>query len=112
MTDHPAGPIPLPARIHYETLLRILEQQTTPSLSKTPHKELTHDLIMTLRKALSQQRLLETLCEQDHLTLDYRWSVEQATPLIRPNQPQAAQPDAPIEVPIEVPIEATVPTAP
>jgi hypothetical protein len=107
MTDHPAGPIPLPARIHYETLLRILEQQTTPSLSKTPHKELTHDLIMTLRKALSQQRLLETLCEQDHLTLDYRWSVEQATPLIRPNQPQA-----PIETPIETPIEATVPTAP
>lgn len=101
MTDHPEGPIPLPARIHYETLLRILEQQTTPSLSKTPHKELTHDLIMTLRKALSQQRLLETLCEQDHLIVDYRWSVEQATPLIRPNQPQA-----PVQPSETSPIEA------
>lgn len=94
MPDQPDSHVPLPARIHYETLLRILEQQTTPSLSKTPHRELTHELIMTLRKALSQQRLLETLCEQDHLTLDYRWSVEQATPLIRPN-PNLSQPIAP-----------------
>ncbi|MEY2976797.1 MAG: DUF5340 domain-containing protein [Prochlorotrichaceae cyanobacterium] len=69
-------PIPLPAPIHYEVALRLLEQQTTFALSQRQHqRELAHELIITLRKALSQQKRLEESCSQAGLAIDYRWSL-------------------------------------
>ena len=53
-------PIPLPSHIHYELLLQILEKQTWIAVSnKSPQQEQVHQLIITLRKALSQQKELE-----------------------------------------------------
>ena len=70
-------PIPLPAIIHYETALRLLEQQTTFSLSHhSPQRQLAQELIITLRKALSQQKRLEESCAQVGLAIDYRWSLD------------------------------------
>lgn len=71
-------PIPLPAPVHYEVALRLLEQQTTFSLSHRPHEQaLAHELIITLRKALSQQKRLEESCRQGGLAVEHRWSVNQ-----------------------------------
>ena len=72
-------PIPLPAPIHYEVALRLLEQQTTFALSHRQHqRELAHELIITLRKALSQQKRLEESCAQVGLAINYRWSLNPA----------------------------------
>jgi hypothetical protein len=52
---------------------------------KSPQQEQVHELIVTLRKALSQQKHLEESCERENLPIDYRWalnhvSAEQALP--------------------------------
>ncbi len=66
-------PIPIPSPIHYEAALRLLEQQTTFALSHQPHqRELAHELIITLRKAVSQQKRLEESCAQAGLAIDYQ----------------------------------------
>ncbi|MEM8605292.1 MAG: DUF5340 family protein [Cyanobacteria bacterium P01_H01_bin.121] len=68
--------VPLPSHIHYELLLQLLEQQTMHALSDRPqHRNLTHELIVTLRKALVQQQRLEELCESTGLAVEYRWSL-------------------------------------
>ncbi|MGA0197986.1 MAG: DUF5340 family protein, partial [Prochlorotrichaceae cyanobacterium] len=49
---------------------------TTYALSQRQHqRELAHELIITLRKALSQQKRLEESCSQAGLAIDYRWSL-------------------------------------
>ena len=64
-------PLPLPSHIHYELLLQLLEQQTMATAYKTPHLRLqVQELIITLRKAMSQQRQLE---------VEYQWSTNQLT---------------------------------
>ncbi|HIK19069.1 MAG TPA: DUF5340 domain-containing protein [Leptolyngbyaceae cyanobacterium M33_DOE_097] len=69
-------PIPLPSRIHYELLLQLLERQTVLAIESKPLlQEQVHELIITLRKALSQQRQIEETCERYHLKFDYRWSL-------------------------------------
>ncbi|NEP20132.1 MAG: DUF5340 domain-containing protein, partial [Leptolyngbya sp. SIO4C1] len=56
-------PIPLPSHIHYELLLRLLERKTALAAhERSPQKEQVHELIITLRKALSQQKQLEDVC--------------------------------------------------
>ncbi|MGG6296065.1 DUF5340 domain-containing protein [Leptolyngbya sp. AN02str] len=76
-------PIPLPSHIHYELLLQLLERQTMFAVGHDSHqKELVHELIITLRKALSQQKRLEQSCERANLPIDYRWSLNScATPV-------------------------------
>lgn len=70
--------IPLPSRIHYELLLQLLERQTWFAVSnKSPQQEQVHQLIITLRKALAQQRQLEQSCQQANLSIDYRWSLNE-----------------------------------
>ncbi len=68
--------IPLPSHIHYELLLQMLERQTMLAVAQTPgiHDQV-QQLIVTLRKAVSQQKRLEEACERHHLTIDYRWSL-------------------------------------
>jgi hypothetical protein len=73
-------PIPLPSHIHYELLLQLLERQTLFAANKKPavHDQV-QQLIITLRKAIAQQKRLEETCEQYRLPIDYRWSLNTAS---------------------------------
>ncbi len=72
-------PIPLPSHIHYELLLQLLERQTMLAVGhKSLMQEQVHELIITLRKAIAQQRQLEETCERHHIPIDYRWSLNGA----------------------------------
>ncbi|MEM6502396.1 MAG: DUF5340 domain-containing protein [Cyanobacteria bacterium P01_C01_bin.89] len=77
--------VPVPAQIHYELLLQILEQQTAIALyeqrDKFPdHQRQLQELVATLRKALAQQKQLEAACDRRNLPVDYRWSNEVTKP--------------------------------
>ena len=79
-------PIPLPSHIHYELLLQLLERQTMRTVGdKSSLQGEVHQLIITLRKALSQQKRLEESCQRVNLPIDYRWSI---------NQPGSEQPSS------------------
>lgn len=69
-------PIPLPSHIHYELLLQLLERQTMFAVGqRSQQQEQVHQLIITLRKAMSQQKQLEESCERAKLPIEYRWSL-------------------------------------
>ncbi len=69
-------PIPLPSHIHYELLLQLLERQTMHAVNtKSGVQEQVQQLIITLRKALAQQKQLEETCGRLQLPVDYRWSL-------------------------------------
>jgi Family of unknown function (DUF5340) len=71
-------PIPLPSHIHYELLLQLLERQTMRTVrDKSAMQDEVQQLIITLRKALSQQKRLEESCQRNSLPIDYRWSLNQ-----------------------------------
>jgi len=81
-------PLPLPSHIHYELLLQLLERQTLPATQQTPVlREQTQQLIVTLRKAMAQQKQMETMCQQTNHAIDYRWSLN-ATPKQQTNPDQ------------------------
>ncbi|MBD2343319.1 DUF5340 domain-containing protein [Anabaena subtropica] len=68
--------LPLPSPIHYELILQLLERQTMSAVSQNP--ELRHQvnqLIITLRKAASQQKYLEKVCQSSSLLVEHRWSI-------------------------------------
>ncbi|MBD2100905.1 DUF5340 domain-containing protein [Leptolyngbya sp. FACHB-261] len=69
--------LPIPSHIHYELLLRLLERQTLPATEQdnSALREQIQQLIITLRKALAQQKQIEATCQQRGLELDYRWSL-------------------------------------
>jgi hypothetical protein len=69
-------PIPLPSHIHYELLMQLLERQTMAVAhgDGALRSQLT-EMIITLRKALSQQRQFEEDCRRAGLAVDYRWSL-------------------------------------
>lgn len=72
----PSYLIPLPSHIHYELLLQLLERQTLSAAYQTPQLRVqVQELIATLRKALSQQRQIEAMCEQSQIPLEYCWSL-------------------------------------
>lgn len=84
-------PIPLPSHIHYELLLQLLERQTMLAVGrKSPQQEQLHELIITLRKAFTQQKQLEESCKRTNLPIDYRWSLNQS-----PNSSAANQSPSP-----------------
>lgn len=69
-------PIPLPSHIHYELLLQLLERQTMNAVYQQPRlREQVQELMITLRKAISQQRQIEELCERSKIPLEYYWSL-------------------------------------
>jgi hypothetical protein len=69
-------PIPLPSHIHYELLLQLLERQTMSTVGNRVHqREQVQQLIITLRKALAQQKQLEEECDRLRLPIEYRWSL-------------------------------------
>ncbi len=69
-------PIPLPSLIHYELLLQLLERQTSFAVSENPAmRQQVKQLIVTLRKAVAQQKQIEQSCEQANLPIEYLWSL-------------------------------------
>ena len=69
-------PIPLPSHVHYELLLQLLERQTMFAVKqKSSQRDQVHELIITLRKALAQQKQLEENCKRAALPIEYRWSL-------------------------------------
>ncbi len=74
-------PIPLPSYIHYELLLQLLERQTMFAANNKPVvQEQVHQLIITLRKALAQQKHLEESCRRYNLPIEYYWSLNSLQP--------------------------------
>ncbi|QQE65753.1 hypothetical protein GFS31_24420 [Leptolyngbya sp. BL0902] len=70
--------VPLPSHIHYELLLQLLEQQTMATVYQSPQlRRQTQELIITLRKALSQQRQIEETCKLSNVAVEYQWSTNQ-----------------------------------
>ncbi|HEY9648888.1 MAG TPA: DUF5340 domain-containing protein [Chroococcidiopsis sp.] len=79
--------IPLPSHIHYELLLQLLERKTMFAVGqRSPQHEQVQELIITLRKAMTQQKHLEESCERANLPIEYHWSLNQpgTQPLIPP----------------------------
>ncbi|GAA6617824.1 DUF5340 domain-containing protein [Scytonema sp. NUACC26] len=68
--------IPLPSPVHYELILQLLERQTMPTLNSNPKlRNQVNQLIITLRKAVAQQKQLEEACQSTSLEVDHRWSL-------------------------------------
>ncbi|MFO5526268.1 MAG: DUF5340 domain-containing protein, partial [Cuspidothrix sp.] len=69
-------PIPLPSPIHYELILQLLEKQTMTSVGNNQDlRNQVNQLIITLRKAASQQKRLEEACQVSSIVIDHRWSI-------------------------------------
>jgi hypothetical protein len=59
----------------------MLERQTTLASDRRPVvQDQVHQLIVTLRKALSQQKHLEELCARHQIPVEYRWSLNKTEP--------------------------------
>lgn len=72
----PTAHIALPSLVHYELLLQLLERETLPSIEHNPAlRDQVQQIIISLRKALSQQRQLESACEQADIAYEHRWSL-------------------------------------
>lgn len=73
--------IPLPSPIHYELILQMLERQTMFAVTGTPAmREKVQQLIITMRKAVVQQKQLEESLQQANMQVDYRWSLNHVNP--------------------------------
>jgi len=73
------NPIPLPTRDQYEHILRLLEKESL-SISTQHSMELrrqVQELMFTIRKALSQQKQIETTCEQLNIPFEYHNSINE-----------------------------------
>lgn len=82
-------PIPLPSHVHYELLLQLLERQTLRAVDPKPAlREPVQQLIVILRKALAQQKHLEAICQETHLSFEYHWSLNSASNPSRYPSPQ------------------------
>ncbi|OBQ38002.1 MAG: hypothetical protein AN487_08650 [Anabaena sp. CRKS33] len=69
-------PIPLPSPIHYELILQLLEKQTMTSLGQNQDlRNQVNQLIITMRKAASQQKRLEEIFQSSSMRIDHRWSI-------------------------------------
>jgi predicted ATPase len=68
--------IKLPSLVHYELILQVLERQTMVTADRDPIvRERVQQLIVTLRKALSQHKLLETVCTNQQMDVEHVWGL-------------------------------------
>jgi hypothetical protein len=68
--------IPLPSPVHYELILQLLERQTLTAVSSNPTlRNQVNQLIISLRKAVAQQKQLEEACQSSFMEVDHRWSL-------------------------------------
>jgi hypothetical protein len=69
-------PIKLPSLVHYELILQVLERQTMIAADRDPIvRERVQQLIVTLRKALSQHKLLEDVCRDRRVEIEHVWAL-------------------------------------
>ncbi|MGB3693754.1 MAG: DUF5340 domain-containing protein [Spirulinaceae cyanobacterium] len=69
-------PIPLPSHVHYELLLQLLERQSSFAANENPAvKKQVQQLIILIRKALAQQKQIESTCQHFDLPYESRWSL-------------------------------------
>ena len=74
-------PIPVPSHVHYEAILQLLERKTRRLADQDPMaQEQVQELILTLRKAYSQQKQLERSCDQLRIPYEYHWSLTTQNP--------------------------------
>ena len=82
------NPLPLPAHIHYELLLQLLEQKSMPVLQEMTldaslsarlknSREYLHSTVVMLRKALVLQKQLEEMCEAQGIPISYHWALNE-----------------------------------
>jgi predicted ATPase len=68
--------IKLPSLVHYELILQVLERQTMIDADRNPLvRDRVQQLIVTLRKALSQHKLLEDTCEHQQMEVEHIWAL-------------------------------------
>jgi hypothetical protein len=68
--------VPLPSHVHYELLLQMLERQSLFATNEYPKQRAqVQQLIMMLRKALTQQKQLEEDLQRLHVPVEYRWAL-------------------------------------
>ena len=68
--------IKLPSLVHYELILQVLERQTIISADRDPIvRARVQQLIVTLRKALSQHKLLEDTCNHQQMEIEHVWAL-------------------------------------
>jgi predicted ATPase len=68
--------IKLPSLVHYELILQVLERQTIMTADRDPIvRERVQQLIVTLRKALSQHKLLEATCQHQQMEIEHVWAL-------------------------------------
>lgn len=91
--------IALPSLVHYELLLQLLERETLPSVDHNPAlREQVQRMIISLRKAMAQQRQLELICEQSDIAYEHRWSLNSVSAI--PESATAAPMDTDSVAPI------------
>jgi Family of unknown function (DUF5340) len=73
--------IQLPSLIHYELVLQILEKQTLPDSDGQDLyiRQQAQQLVITMRKAISQQRKLEEDCLRRQLEIEHQWGLNSPT---------------------------------
>jgi len=70
--------IPLPSYIHYELLLQLLERQSAIAVGQQSHlRDQLNQLIITLRKAYSQQKHFEESCRRTGIEIEFHWSLNE-----------------------------------
>ena len=68
--------IKLPSLVHYELILQVLERQTIVTADRDPIvRDRVQQLIVTLRKALSQHKLLEDTCRHQQMEIEHVWAL-------------------------------------
>jgi Family of unknown function (DUF5340) len=68
--------IELPSLVHYELILQVLERQSMRAADRDPIvRERLQQLIVTLRKALSQHKLLEDICNHQQVEVEHVWGL-------------------------------------
>jgi Family of unknown function (DUF5340) len=76
--------LPLPSLIHYELVLQILEKQTLPGADDQDPviRQQVQQLIVTMRKAISQQRILSEECDRRHIEVEQTWGLNNPNPTV------------------------------
>ncbi|MDX1977922.1 MAG: DUF5340 family protein [Pseudanabaenaceae cyanobacterium bins.68] len=78
-------PVPIPAHIHYELLLQLLERQTLNAINREQRDQI-QSIIILLRKAAATQKQVEQHLANQGIDVSYRWSL---------NQPEVSELDLP-----------------
>ncbi len=73
--------VPLPSHVHYELLLQMLERQSLFATNEYPQqRSQVQQLIIMLRKALTQQKQIEEDLDRLRVPVEYHWSLNQESP--------------------------------